>query len=293
MSAPTLTAPAEVVTQAHVRDVDLPGGGGTLALITLDNGRDHTRPSTFGRAGLASLAAALDAVEARTDIVAVGVTGKPFIFLVGADLSTMPGVSDRAAALEIGRRGHALFQRLAHLGKPSFAFVNGAALGGGLELALHCTYRTVSAGASALALPECFLGLVPGWGGIQLLPNLIGPAAAATVIIDNPLNQNKTLTGAQAHALGIADAMFEPADFLAQSLRWAGAVVRGEIIVTRPEVSREPREWDLAVGRGRALADHKTHGFAPAPYRALELIALARTASTEEGFAAEDEALPT
>ena len=291
MSAPTLTAPAEVVTQALVRDVDLPGGGGTLALITLDNGRDHTRPTTFGRAGLASLAAALDAVEARTDIVAVGVTGKPFIFLVGADLSTMPGVSDRAAALEIGRRGHALFRRLAHLGKPSFAFVNGAALGGGLELALHCTHRTVSGGASALALPECFLGLVPGWGGTQLLPNLIGPAAAVTVIIENPLSQNKTLTGPQAHALGIADALFEPADFLAQSLRWAGAVVRGEIIPARGEVPRDALGWDAAVARGRALADAKTHGFAPAPYRALELIALGRTASTEEGFAAEDEAL--
>jgi 3-hydroxyacyl-CoA dehydrogenase len=111
------------------------------------------------------------------------------------------------------------------------------------------------------------------------------------VIIDNPLNQNRTLTGPQAQALGIADAMFEPADFLVQSLRWAGAVVRGEITVARPEVPREALVWDAAVARGRALADAKTHGFAPAPYRALELISLARTASLDDGFAAEDEAL--
>ena len=57
---------------------------------------------------------------------------------------------------------------------PTFAFVNGAAMGGGLEVALHCTYRTISSGAPAVALPECFLGLVPGWGGTYLLPNLIG-----------------------------------------------------------------------------------------------------------------------
>ena len=58
---------------------------------------------------------------------------------------------------------------------PTFAFVNGAALGGGLELALHCHYRTLSPPAcAALALPECFLGLVPGWGGTQLLPHLVG-----------------------------------------------------------------------------------------------------------------------
>jgi enoyl-CoA hydratase/carnithine racemase len=79
--------PDEVVTRALVRDVELPYGAGTMALITLDNGRDHTRPSTFGPAGLLALGDALDAVAARTDITAVGVTGQPFIFAVGADLS--------------------------------------------------------------------------------------------------------------------------------------------------------------------------------------------------------------
>ncbi len=78
--------PGEVVTTAAVRDVSLPGGAGTLALITLDNGHDHTRPTTFGLAGLVNLAAALDAVAARAaagEIVAAGVTGKPFIFCAG------------------------------------------------------------------------------------------------------------------------------------------------------------------------------------------------------------------
>ena len=68
-----------------------------------------------------------------------------------------------------------MFRRLGELPVPSFAFINGVALGGGLEVALHCTYRTISSGAAMVAFPECFLGLVPGWGGTYLLPRLIGP----------------------------------------------------------------------------------------------------------------------
>ena len=173
---------------------------------------------------------------------------------------------------------------------PTFALVNGAAMGGGLEVALHCTYRTISAGVPALALPECFLGLVPGWGGTQLLPNLLGADKAVTVIVENALNQNRMLRGPQAAKLGLADAMFEPADFLEQSLRWVAQVVRDEVQVERAKVDRGTA-WDEAVARGRTLADAKTSGAAPAPYRALDLISLAKTASRDEGFAAEDAAL--
>ena len=230
----TALFPGEVVTRALVRDVELPygdQGSGTMALITLDNGHDHTRPNKFGPAGLLSLRDALDVAAARAargDIAAVGVTGKPFIFAVGADLTGAALIGSRDEALAIGRLGHAVFRRFGELGVPSFAFVNGAALGGGLELALHCSYRTISSGVTAVAFPECFLGLLPGWGGTYLLPRLIGPAAALKVIIENPLSQNRMLNGSQARALGIADAMFEPADFLAESLRWAAVLVRGD-----------------------------------------------------------------
>ena len=292
--------PEEVVTRALVRDVELPDGAGTMALITLDNGRDHTRPSTFGPAGLLALRDALDAVAARTDIVAVGVTGKPFIFAVGADLSGAPLIAARDEALAIGRLGHAVFRRFGELGVPSFAFVNGAALGGGLELALHCSYRTISSGVTAVALPECFLGLLPGWGGTYLLPRLIGPGNALKIIVENPLSQNRMLRGAQAFSLGIADAMFEPADFLAESLRWAARVLTGSVspgVLPRgPPIlgdcrTPRPRTWDAAAGAARLFADGKLHGAAPAPYRAIELVAAARGRTRDEGFAAEDEAL--
>ncbi len=83
--APAL--PDEVVTHARLRLMEMPQGAGTLALITLDNDRDHTRPSTFGPAGLAELDAAIDAAVAAPGVAAIAVTGKPFIFAVGADLS--------------------------------------------------------------------------------------------------------------------------------------------------------------------------------------------------------------
>ncbi|TNY36486.1 3-hydroxyacyl-CoA dehydrogenase NAD-binding domain-containing protein [Thermomonospora catenispora] len=277
----------EVVTKALVREVELPLGAGRAALITLDNGHDHTKPNTFGPHGLLALNDALDQVAARDDLVAVAVTGKPFIFAVGADLKGVPAIRDREEALAIARLGHEVFRRLGELKVPSFAFVNGAAMGGGVEVALHCTYRTISSGVPAVALPETFLGLVPGWGGTYLLPNLIGPEKALKIIIDNPLANNKMINGRQAYELGIADAMFDPADFLEESLTWAARVIKGEVTVQRPQIDRG-EAWDKAIEGARFALLNKPQR---APHRALELVAAAKTATRDEGFAAEDEAL--
>ncbi len=283
-------SPDEVVTEAKSRDVALPYGAGTMALITLDNGLDHNRPNTFGPRSLAALNRAIDAALARDDVAAIGVTGKPFILAAGADLSGLTGLRGRDDALVIARLGHAVFRKLQDGGKPSFGFVNGLALGGGLEVALHCDYRTVQDSAPALGLPEVMLGLVPGWGGAYLVPNLIGAAGAVRLIVENPLNQGKTLTGHQAFEAGLADAEFSGADFLEQSLLWAARVLTGETTPRRAEVDRG-EAWDQAVAKGRSVADSKTGGAAPAAYRALDLIAAARTATRDEGFAAEDDAL--
>ena len=90
-------------------------------------------------------------------------------------------------------------------------------MGGGLER--RCT-RVPHAlrGVPAIAFPEVFLGLIPGWGGSQLLPNLIGADKAVKVILENAMNQNRMLRATQAFELGIADVLLEPADFLEQSL---------------------------------------------------------------------------
>ena len=282
----------EVVTHARVRVLDLPEGAGRMALITVDNDRDHTRPTTFGPGGLANIEAALDQVAAMAAdgaITSVGVTGKPFIFAVGADLSAIGLVKDREVIRQFGKRGHDVFRRLGELPVPSFAFVNGAAMGGGTELALHCTYRTMSTGAAAMSLPEVFLGLIPGWGGAWLLPNLIGPANALEVIIANPLQQNKQLKPKDALRLGVVDVLFEPADFLEQSVRWAAGVLNGSVEVARAEIDRDG--WDGVCDFAQALLDDRIHGATPAPYRALDLVRAAKTATRSEGFDAEDDAL--
>jgi 3-hydroxyacyl-CoA dehydrogenase/enoyl-CoA hydratase/carnithine racemase len=279
----------EVVTDAKLRYVDLPFGAGTLALITLDNGHDHTRPNTFGPKSLAALNTAIDEALGSEDVVALGVTGKPFILAAGADLSSVQ-VSSRDDAKVIAEAGHGVFRKLVDGGKPSFGFINGLALGGGLEVALHCTYRTVQDSAPALGLPEVMLGLVPGWGGAYLVPNLVGAENAVKLIIENPLNQGKTLSGHAAFSMGLADAEFGGADFLEQSLLWAARVLTGEVKVERPEVDRG-EAWDAAVAKGRSVADTKTGGAAPAAYRALDLIAGAKERTRDDGFAAEDDAL--
>ena len=290
-----LAYPDEVVTSAHVRYLAVPGLDGEIALITIDNGLDHTRPTTFGPAGLANLASAMDEIEVRSPAVAaIAVTGKPFIFAVGADLSGIGLIDTRDKALQIGRMGHEVFGRFKDSTIPTFAFINGAAMGGGVELALHCHYRTLSTGAAAVALPECFLGIVPGWGGTQLLPNLIGADRAVTVILDNALNQNRMLNAGQAAKLGIADVSFEPADFLESSIEWAASILNGLTSVVRRDIDRG-EGWTAALDRGRALVDAKFHGAAPAPYRALQLLEQARGGVEAETFlpgtAAEDEAL--
>ncbi|OON31444.1 MULTISPECIES: 3-hydroxyacyl-CoA dehydrogenase NAD-binding domain-containing protein [Micromonospora] len=283
-----LAAPNEVVTRALLRQVNVPGLARPAALITLDNGFDHTKPNSFGPGGLTSLDEAITAALAA-DPAFVAVTGKPYIFCVGADITSLPQLADREQALEIGRLGHRVFARLKDSTVPTFAFVNGAAMGGGLELALHCHYRTLSGGASALALPEVSLGLIPGWGGTQLLPNLIGIPAATQVILQNPLMQNKMLKPKQAAELGIADVLLEPADFLERSLQWAAGVVRGEITVTRPEVDRDM--WAGVLYFARQTLDARLHGAVPAAYKALDLLETAKDADFAAGTAAEDEAL--
>jgi len=149
-------APEEVVTNALVRDVDLGSFGhkGTLALITLDNGLDHTRPNTFGPQSLMALDAAITEALSRKP-AAIAITGKPFIFAAGADLSALSFITKREQSLAIGKIGHDVFRRLNECGTPTFAFINGLALGGGLEVGLHCNYRTLATFLDGVARQFC------------------------------------------------------------------------------------------------------------------------------------------
>ncbi|MGL5811511.1 MAG: 3-hydroxyacyl-CoA dehydrogenase NAD-binding domain-containing protein [Nocardioides sp.] len=291
--ATAMASDTEVVTHALVRKVRLPGPGGpatgAMALITLDNGRDHTRPNTFGVSSLLALDAAIDDALTDPEIAAIGITGKPFVFAAGADLGTL-GAHGPEGIRVIAELGHDIYRKLGEGGKPSFAFVNGVALGGGLELALHCDYRTTLDSARGLGLPEVMLGLIPGWGGAWILPHLIGPDRAVTVIVENPLSGGRSLNGREAYEIGLSDACFGGADFLEQSLAWAGGVLGGDIEVSRPEPDRGPA-WDAALARADGIVRAKTGGASPAARRAVELLAAARDTTRAVGFAAEDQAL--
>lgn len=294
---PLLSAAAfdEVVTHSHVRDIALPSGR-TMALITLDNGRDHTRPSTLGPETLFELGDTLEAQRERAskgEIHAIGVTGKPYFLAAGVDLSNVADIPDRATAAELPVLGHRVLGLLHQAPVPTFVFINGLALGGGLEIGLNADYRTISAAAPAVALPEVFLGLVPGWGGATILPNLIGIERALKVVIENPLKQNRVLKPAEALELGIADAMFGPASFLESSLRWADEVLGGAK-VDRPHVPgaiERTVKWPVALRIARDMLQKKIGTVPAAPYRALDLLELARKNDRATGFAAEDEAI--
>ena len=289
--------PNEVITHSYVTDVELPGGAGTFALITLDNDVDHSRPTTLGPNTLLELGGVLDSLKERAgrgEIVGVGVTGKPHYLVAGADLSAVKTLAEYEDGVAMAALGHEVYGKLGTLGVPSFAFINGVALGGGLEIALQSDYRTVSTGAGALALPEAFIGLVPGWGGVYLLPRLIGPENAVKVMIENPLSNNRTLSGPAAYKLGVADALFEPADFLEQSLAWASRVITGAETVNRPnavEPSDVGDRWDAAVAAGRAFVEARTSNAAPAPAKVLDIFEAGKNWTREQSREAECDAL--
>ena len=274
----------EPVTQFKLQRVETRVG--PVAFLTIDNDADWQKPNTFGRAALESLAGALERLE-EGDWRGLLLTGKPFVFATGADMTQFPGIS-REVALEGGRAGHELFGRLRALPFPTLAAINGACVGGGVEIALHCDLRTISTGVRHFACPEVLLGLIPGWGGTQLIPRLVGAEAAVRFVVTNPLRQNRMLDGRKAHELGFADHLVEPVEFVDESLE----ILLRAIAEGAP--AREPADLSNAaevVRLARLQLDSQLHGAAPAPYRALDLIEGAATWTIEEGHRHEEEAL--
>jgi 3-hydroxyacyl-CoA dehydrogenase/enoyl-CoA hydratase/carnithine racemase len=260
---------------------------GPIALVTMDNGEDWQKPNTFGEGALRSLEEVLGQLRSR-DWRGLLLTGKPFVFAVGADIGEFGAITPDRARLG-SQAGHELFGRIRDLPFVTVAAVNGAALGGGVEIALHCDYRTIASSVRHFACPEVFLGLIPGWGGTQLVPQLVGAEEAVKFIVENPLRQNRMLNAQQAFETGFADAIFEPVEFLDESLAFLLEQVEEGAGKRRPTADLS----DVAevCRKARSRMDGQVHGAAPAPYRALELIEGAAAWSLEEGYRAEEDAL--
>lgn len=238
----------------------------------------------------------LDEARPRDDIRGLFLgSSKPGIFLAGMDLTEIAEVTDAYRASEGARLGQSIFQRIADLGKPSVCAIGGTCLGGGTELALACTFRVAADDPSIrIGLPEVKLGIIPGFGGSQRLPRLVGPLAAIDLILTG-----KELRPKQALKLGLIDRMVPEGRLTEQSLQLLrdcferGSIDRpASMHAKRNGLDRlienvgPVRRW--VIGRARERTGKKIRAEQyPAPFRALEAIEAALTQPIADGLGLE------
>jgi 3-hydroxyacyl-CoA dehydrogenase/enoyl-CoA hydratase/3-hydroxybutyryl-CoA epimerase len=253
---------------------------GEVAVVTFDV--PGAKVNMLSAAVMADIARALDALEDRVPSAAVFRSAKPDVFIAGADLSELRGIGTPADAREKAHAGQALFDRVAKLPCATIAVIDGACLGGGLEFALACRHRLVTdAPKTQLGLPEVTLGIIPGWGGTQRLPRLLGLLAGMDLILNG-----KPVDGRKAFKLGLADAVvarefldIELPAFIARCLdpaeraKMGGRVrPRGMAAVMEKVLTGNPLGRMVVYGKARKLLAVKARGM-PAPVVALEVIA--------------------
>lgn len=179
---------------------------GRIGEIVLD---DHGAPvNMLSTPMMDELERCIDDSIARAELDALIIRStKKDIFIAGADIHEIAGITKREEALEKSRRGQDIVTKLERLPFPTVAVIDGACLGGGLELALACTYRLVSDNpAVKIGLPETTLGILPGFGGTWRLPRLIGMSQALPMVLTG-----RTVDGARAFKLGLADGYYPKA----------------------------------------------------------------------------------
>lgn len=157
----------------------------------------------------------LDAVENDDAIRVIVLHGEGRFFSAGADIKEFTEVSSGKEFTKLAKSGQEVFERLEKFPKPVIAAIHGAALGGGLELAMACHIRYVSNDAK-LGLPELQLGLIPGFAGTQRLPRYVGVAKAAEMLFTS-----EPITGTEAVQSGLATRAFEADELLQKSIEIA------------------------------------------------------------------------
>lgn len=274
-------------------DLILPGDGdGGIARVRFDTPGEKVNLLT--EESLRRLDRILEAVEegcAKGSIRGVAFTSaKEGIFLAGADVKAFVAVAeagDGAAAAAKAREGQRIFTRIERLPVPTVAGINGVCVGGGLELALACKARIASDGLEvSIGLPEVKLGLIPGWGGTQRLPRLIGVTAALGLILTG-----RTLTGRQAYKAGIVDAVVPREGLERSTIAEARRLAEGG----KPARRRRSLLDSSAAGRALTFAlarrrtEKETQGRYPAPLAAIEAIRYGITRPIEQGLEREAE----
>lgn len=219
---------------------------------------------------MAELEQALDEVASDAGIKALMLlSGKHDTFLSGADLHEILRFEDREAAYELSRRGQRVLDRFGTLGKPVVVGINGSCLGGGLELALACDRRiATTSGITHFGLPEVRLGLIPGLGGTQRLPRLIGVKGALEIILSS-----EPVDPLRAKELGIVDDLVEPDELMVRLEQEALALLKEGEVASRLGYDAEanpkdPKLLDMAERSVRI----KTRGNYPAHTRVIQVI---------------------
>ncbi len=187
-----------------------------IAVITVNR---PEKLNALSSALITELADAFERIAADGAIHGVIMTGAgEKAFVAGADINELAALSAteaRAYAL----RGQQAFRQLEASSKPSVAAVNGYALGGGLELAMACTVRFASENAR-LGQPEVKLGIIPGYGGTQRLPRLVGRGRALELLLSG-----EPITAAEAHRIGLVNAVVPQAELMNHSRAWLMKVI--------------------------------------------------------------------
>jgi len=214
-------------------------------------------------------------------------------FIAGADIKEIEQIHSSEEAKEKSEKGKQIFNALEKLDLVTLAVINGDCLGGGLELALACRYRVASfSDRVKIGLPEVKLGLVPGWGGTQRLPGLIGLAPALKMILSGQI-----ISGREALKYGLVERLFSEARLQEESFNFVRGILEGREKITRNRPKRLSQALLENNPLGRAILFHqvkknlleKTKGFYPAPLKALELIKRTYGKSNRNGFVLESE----
>jgi 3-hydroxyacyl-CoA dehydrogenase/enoyl-CoA hydratase/3-hydroxybutyryl-CoA epimerase len=263
-----------------------------LATLTFDlPGR---KANIFTREALAEFERLVEELAGRTDIgCLVLLSPKPGMFIAGADVAEIAGVSDPELAESGSRYGHRLFSAWERLPFPTVSAVSGTCLGGGTELSLASTFIVVSDREDLrIGLPEIKLGIVPGWGGCVRLPRRVGLVAALDIIL-----AGKAISSRQALSIGLADALFPAAGFLHHVRAFARSKVGRKRPRRRPPGGLKRLLIEGPLGRwfildqARKKTASATRGRYPAPLAAIEVVRTSLERGAAAGFDAEARAV--
>ena len=274
MSEPAKAAPAS----GRALSQEL-GQDGVL-VVTLDVPGEKV--NTLGRPVMEEFDALLTEVESRPEIKGVVLrSGKPDNFIAGADIKDFTAIRSALEGETLARTAQGVISRIESARVPVVAAIHGSCVGGGLETVLCCRYRIASDDPkTGLGVPEVNLGIIPGMGGTQRLPRLVGLAAGLDLILTG-----RTVKGTRALRMGLVDEVVPPAALMIAARRAALDLADGTRRPERPGIPlRERLIRPMIFSKARSTVMAKTHGHYPAPLAAIDAVQRGTAASLAEGL---------